>query len=222
MPELEIKKCCDVCVHFGGRQQRKWLCYLNGNELVICGQEGCSGFEANLDTINNITESQRAEFNREGRCREHVLNKELADRDIEIEELKKLVAKINELKSEIRKLKRKAQKNTKKKPLGPLESKYRMIHVKWIGKVGCTTAWRGIPPEVEPSVHYCYSVGWLVFRGTNSIMIVPHISPEHEERNVTEQGLGGMTIPLNSIIEITPLSDCQMKPLLDRSSKRST
>ena len=77
--------------------------------------------------------------------------------------------------------------------------KYKLVYVKWVDSYGCGHAWGEIS-DISPAPHYCHSVGWIVSESDECIVVVPHLSPAHDEIGAVENGCGDMTIPKVSII----------------------
>lgn len=85
------------------------------------------------------------------------------------------------------------------------EIKHQLVHITWKDSYGCGHEWSTLEDAVvEP--HYAQSVGWLVKENDEAVLIVPHVSPRHEDIGAREQGCGDMTIPKCSIVEMKQLT----------------
>jgi len=82
--------------------------------------------------------------------------------------------------------------------------KYKLVLVKWVDSYGCTSQWNAIPDK-DPVSHYCYSVGWIARENKETLVILPHISPENKAIDSEEHGCGEMAIPMRAVIKITKL-----------------
>lgn len=84
------------------------------------------------------------------------------------------------------------------------ELPYRLVAVEWLDSYGCGAIWEEMPDRPPPA-HRCYSVGWLVAKTEDVVVIVPHISPENKDIGGPEQGCGDMTIPRCAVRKIINL-----------------
>lgn len=75
--------------------------------------------------------------------------------------------------------------------------------VEWMDSYGCSANWQEIDPDLKPMGMVCKSVGWIVKRDKNYLVLVPHLSEEKE--GIRQQGCGDMTIPTASVVRVTPL-----------------
>jgi hypothetical protein len=72
---------------------------------------------------------------------------------------------------------------------------YRLVEIEWRDSCGCSSNWQEIE-DCKPAVMSCRSVGWLVYDGSDSKVIVPHLTEDGD------QGCGDMTIPAKAIVRI--------------------
>lgn len=81
---------------------------------------------------------------------------------------------------------------------------YPLVMVEWTDSYGCSSSWEEIPSQPPPQ-HHCFSVGWLIHDSDDVIVVVPHITPQHDEIGAEENGCGDMTIPKCSVVNVTKL-----------------
>jgi hypothetical protein len=79
----------------------------------------------------------------------------------------------------------------------------KLVFVEWQDSYGCSATWQEIDPQQEPEMMLCHSVGWVVKRTKECIVIVPHLS--QNDNLARQQGCGDMTIPTAAIVRITPI-----------------
>jgi hypothetical protein len=76
---------------------------------------------------------------------------------------------------------------------------YKLVLIRWVDSYTFSTRWEFIEDIGELELMECVSVGFVVKENDTGIMIIPHISGKNEG------GMGGLTIPKVSIIEIIEL-----------------
>lgn len=72
----------------------------------------------------------------------------------------------------------------------------KLVLVEWLDS-HYVPGWHYDEPLTKPKV--CRSVGWLVYKGPKAITVASHMTVEDEHRN------GEMTIPIQTVVKITPL-----------------
>jgi hypothetical protein len=95
------------------------------------------------------------------------------------------------------------KRNTKAKAL-PL------VLIEWQDSHGVSSEWQYLS-QCHPFALVCKSVGWLVYDGRDSKVIVPHLT---NSEHAKQQGCGDMTIPTAAVLKIVNLKET------DRSRKR--
>ena len=86
-----------------------------------------------------------------------------------------------------------------------IAAKARLVVVDWLDSFGCSTTWQKID-GVDPEPLRCRSVGWLVYDGKETKVIVPHMSDVNHP-TAPAQGCGDMTIPARSVLHISELRE---------------
>lgn len=77
------------------------------------------------------------------------------------------------------------------------------VMVRWLDSYGPTGRWQEIG-DIHPERLVAVSVGWIVARNRESIVVVPHLIDGNDR--VAKQGCGEMTIPKKAILAVCPLS----------------
>lgn len=82
----------------------------------------------------------------------------------------------------------------------------KLVYVEWEDSLGCSAGWSfinetGADSDVRPLI--ARSVGFLGAESDSSVMLLPHIIEETEDR--TMQGMGAVTIPRSAIRRIVTL-----------------
>ena len=77
------------------------------------------------------------------------------------------------------------------------------VLIRWRDSYGPTARWQEID-ELQPTELVATSVGWIVAKNKDSLVLVPHLIDGNER--VAKQGCGEMTIPRRSIIAIHALT----------------
>ena len=75
--------------------------------------------------------------------------------------------------------------------------------VEWVDSYGCSSTWESVENcRAKPLL--CRSVGWIVHRDKNCVVIVPHMT--NDDETATKQGCGDMTIPTAAILRMVPVT----------------
>ncbi len=80
----------------------------------------------------------------------------------------------------------------------------KLVLIKWIDSFGCSSTWQplGQIEDIKPMT--CCSVGWIDYENDDCVVVIPHVSEDHN--GIPQQGCGDMTIPRQAILNITPLT----------------
>ena len=77
-----------------------------------------------------------------------------------------------------------------------------LVFIKWADSHGVSSEWIELSTiNEEPDHHYCYTTGWLVVDGKDSVVIAPHICPENKAIDCPLSVCGEMTIPKSAIVD---------------------
>jgi hypothetical protein len=78
-----------------------------------------------------------------------------------------------------------------------------LVLCEWMDSHGCSPTWQTAEPDIEPRLMTCKSVGWMLRKSRQCIVIVPHLSTNTDIAE--QQGCGDMTIPTTAIIRLARL-----------------
>jgi len=81
-----------------------------------------------------------------------------------------------------------------------------IVLIEWVDSHGTIEGWQIIDDKSKPEALICESVGWLIYGGTDCKKIIPHRAG-YQNKNITPQGRGDLTIPTKSILKGKKLKD---------------
>lgn len=79
-----------------------------------------------------------------------------------------------------------------------------LVLIEWQDSLGCSSNWQPLG-DCAPEPFVCRSVGWLLYDGKDTKVVVPHIHNENES-GIASQGCGDIAIPSRSILRMVKLT----------------
>jgi hypothetical protein len=80
-----------------------------------------------------------------------------------------------------------------------------LVMVEWVDSYGCSSRWRELE-ELTPDPMICRSVGWLLHRDRECIVLVAYLIEPDRDEGPRSQGMGDMTTPSCAVKAMHALS----------------
>lgn len=93
--------------------------------------------------------------------------------------------------------------------IGDEKNGYPLVMIEWVDSAQPQSSWKFLEDVGTPESIRCVSVGWLVSDGEENKSVAPNMGDVNSPDSMQVSGV--ITIPVCSIVKITPLREVQSR-----------